>query len=240
MLWKGRSTRDDRRGPILTQGTTLHRHGILVVISGPSGVGKTTLCRRVGAEMPGVTQSVSYTTRAPRADERDGREYHFISRRAFEQRIGAGEFLEWAQVHGQLYGTSRQQVEIITSSGTDILLAIDVQGGAQLRASDVDTVLIFLLPPSWDILSTRLRQRDTEAPEVQKQRLEVARQELAHYTEYDYVVINDRLSVAVEMIETIIRAERHHVTRIGKASVEGLLAHYPAQSKALRTNDATR
>jgi guanylate kinase len=230
MLWKGKSARD-KWGPILTQDTTLHRHrnGILVVISGPSGVGKTSLCRQVVTEMPRVTQSVSYTTRVPRADERDGREYHFISHRAFKRRIGTGEFLEWAQVHGQLYGTSRQQVETITSAGTDILLAIDVQGGIQLRASDVDTVLVFLLPPSWDALSARLRKRGTEAPEVQKQRLEVARQELAHYTEYDYVVVNDQLPVAAEMLKTILRAERHHVTRIGKASIEELLAHYPAQ-----------
>ena len=227
---------------MLTQDTTLHRHrnGILVVISGPSGVGKTSLCRQVVAEMPGVAQSVSYTTRAPRADERDGREYHFISHRAFKQRIGAGEFLEWAQVHGQLYGTSRQQVETITSSGTDVLLAIDVQGGIQLRASDIDTVLIFLLPPSWDALSARLSKRDTEAPEVQKQRLEFARQELAHYTEYDYVVVNDQLPVAAEMLKTILRAERHHVPRIGKAFIEELLAHYPAQEKELRANDVTR
>lgn len=230
MLWKGKSTRD-KWGPILTQDTTLHRHrnGILVVISGPSGVGKTSLCRQVVTEMPGVTQSVSYTTRVPRADERDGHEYHFISHRAFKRCIGTGEFLEWAQVHGQLYGTSRQQVETITSAGTDILLAIDVQGGIQLRASDVDTVLVFLLPPSWDALSARLRKRGTEAPEVQKQRLEVARQELAHYTEYDYVVVNDQLPVAAEMLKTILRAERHHVTRIGKVSIEELLAHYPAQ-----------
>jgi guanylate kinase len=213
--------------------TTRHqpRRGVLFVISGPSGVGKTSLCRRLVADLPDVTQSVSYTTRVPRLAERHGREYHFISQPAFEQRIAAGEFLEWAQVHGRLYGTSRQQVEALTCAGTDVLLAIDIQGAAQLRTSEVDAVFIFLLPPSWEALSARLQQRGSESPQVQEERLMVAREELAHYTEYDYVMVNDQLPTAVEVLKALIMAERHRVTRVGTAAVEALFAHYPA-SKA--------
>jgi guanylate kinase len=178
--------------------------------------------------MADVTQSVSYTTRPPRLHEQNGREYHFVARQGFEERVTAGEFLEWAQVHGQFYGTSRRQVAAMTDTGIDVLLAIDVQGAAQIRASGVDAVFIFLLPPSWDILVARLQQRGSEAAEVQAQRLAVARQELAHYTEYDYVVVNDQLSETAEVLKAIIIAERHHAARVGTASVENLLARCPA------------
>lgn len=205
------------------------RRGVLFVISGPSGVGKTSLCRQVVGEMAEVVQSVSYTTRTPRLHEQHGREYHFVSHQEFEARRAADEFLEWAQVHGQLYGTSRQQVAAITGSGIDILLAIDVQGAAQIRASDVEAVFIFLLPPDWATLMARLQQRASEAADVQKQRLAVARQELGHYTEYDYIVVNDRLAETAAVLKAIIVAERQRVVRVGTASVANLLAHCPAE-----------
>jgi guanylate kinase len=199
----------------------------LFVISGPSGAGKTSLSQRVVAELCDVRQSVSYTTRAPRQHEQNGREYTFISQQAFAQRIATGEFLEWAQVHEHLYGTSRQQVETLTRAGTDVLLVIDVQGAAQLRTSGVEAVFVFVIPPSWEVLATRLQQRGSEAPEVQARRLTVARQELAHYTRYDYIVINDQLTQAAEVLKSIIVAMRHQVPRIGRAVIQDLLTHYP-------------
>jgi guanylate kinase len=174
-----------------------------------------------------VVQSVSYTTRAPRPQEQDGREYHFVSPQGFAERVAAGEFLEWAQVHGQCYGTSRRQVEAMAEAGIDVLLAIDVQGAAQIRASGVDAVFIFLIPPSWEVLVARLQERASEAAEVQAQRLAVARQELAHYTAYDYVVVNDRLAEAAAVLKAIIVAERHQVARGGTASVAHLLVRCP-------------
>jgi guanylate kinase len=179
--------------------------------------------------MVDITQSVSYTTRPPRLHEQHGREYHFVSRQEFAERVTAGEFLEWAQVHGQFYGTSRQQVTGMTDAGTDVLLAIDVQGAAQLRAAGVDAVFIFLVPPSWEVLAARLQQRGSEAAEVQAQRLAVARQELAHYTEYDYVVVNDQLADTAAVLKAIIMAERYRLARVGTASVENLLARCPAE-----------
>jgi guanylate kinase len=204
------------------------RRGVLFVISGPSGVGKTSLCRQVVSDMAAVVQSVSYTTRTPRPHEQHGREYHFVSRQEFEARRAAGEFLEWAQVHGQLYGTSRPQVEATTGSGVDVLLAIDVQGAAQIRTSEVEAVFIFLLPPDWATLVARLQQRGSEAADIQRQRLAVARQELAHYTEYDYVVVNDRLAETAAVLKAIIIAERQRVVRVGTAAVANLLARCPA------------
>jgi guanylate kinase len=175
-----------------------------------------------------VQQSVSYTTRAPRQHEQNGREYYFISQPAFRQRIARGEFLEWAQVHEHLYGTSRQQVETVTQAGTDVLLVIDVQGATQLRASGIEAVFVFVVPPSWEVLAARLRQRGSEAPDIQARRLVVARQELAHYTQYHYVVVNDQLAQAAEVLQAIIIAARHQVPRIGYAAMEDLLTHHPA------------
>lgn len=200
-----------------------HRRGIVFVISGPSGVGKTSLCKQMLATMPQVTQSVAYTTRVPRPHEQDGQAYHFISREAFAQRIATGDFLEWAQVHEHLYGTSRQQVEVATAAGQDILLAIDVQGAAKLRSAGVDAVFVFILPPDWETLEARLLWRGSEPPEVRMRRLEVARQELEHYTQYDYVVQNEQLAMAAETLRAIILAERHRIRRVGTAPVAQLL-----------------
>lgn len=207
-----------------------HGQGGLFVVSGPSGVGKTSLCREILATTPCIVQSIACTTRAARAHERDGREYYFVSRDTFERRIDAGDFLEWALVHEHLYGTLRQQVEETLRAGTDMLLAIDVQGAATLRAAHVEAAFIFVLPPTWQALEARLQQRSSESPEVRARRLAVARQELAHYTEYDYVVYNDELTTAVGTLRAIIEAERHRISRVGPTPLEALLASHDAVS----------
>jgi guanylate kinase len=174
--------------------------------------------------MPDVMQVVTCTTRAPRPGEQEGREYHFLSRHAFEQRIAAGDFLEWAQFNGQLYGTLRQSVESATAAGQDVLLVIDVQGATHHRKAGLDAVYVFVLPPSWEVLTKRLRLRGSESASIQAQRLLVARQELAHYTAYDYVVINDHLDDAVGTLQAIIVAERHRIRRVGTVPIAPLLA----------------
>ena len=207
----------------------MSRRGTIFVLSAPSGAGKTSISKRIVATMPDVVQVVTCTTRTPRPGERDGREYYFLSCQVFEQHIAAGDFLEWAQVHGQLYGTLRQSVEAATAAGKDVLLVIDVQGAAQHRAAGLDAVFVFVLPPSWEALTQRLQVRGSESTQQQEQRLLVARQEVAHYTAYDYVVINDRLDDAVETLRAIIRAERHRLTRVGTAPIAALLTAPQAQ-----------
>jgi guanylate kinase len=205
------------------------RRGIIFVLSAPSGAGKTSISKRITAQMPNVVQVVTCTTRAPRSGEQDGREYHFLSRQAFEQRRAAGDFLEWAEFNGQLYGTLRQSVEAATAAGQDVLLVIDVQGAAHHRSTGLDAVFVFVLPPSWEALGERLRARGSESASTQAQRLLVARQELAHYTAYDYVIINDQLDEAVGALQAIIVAERHRIKRVGTAPIAPLLA--PQQTK---------
>jgi guanylate kinase len=208
---------------------SMGRRGIIFVLSAPSGAGKTSLSKRITATMPNVVQVVTCTTRAPRPGEQDGRAYHFLSRPAFEQRIAAGDFLEWAQFNGQLYGTLRQSVEDATAAGQDVLLVIDVQGAAHHRSAGLDAVYVFVLPPSWEVLAERLRARGSESASTQARRLLVARQELAHYTAYDYVVINEQLDDAVETLQAIIVAERHRIRRIGTVPIAPLLT--PQQTK---------
>ncbi|GBE12806.1 guanylate kinase [bacterium BMS3Bbin14] len=183
--------------------------GILLVLSAPSGGGKTTILKKVMAGLPGLVFSVSHTTRKPRPGEQDGRDYYFVSRQEFESirdRHPSG-FLEWAEVHGNLYGTSRAAVEQRLGGGRDVILDIDVQGAAQIRQS-ADPVTVFIAPPSLAELEARLRGRGTENEQTLALRLENAKQELAAMDLYDYLVVNDRLDEAVESLRSIIIAER--------------------------------
>jgi len=183
--------------------------GILLVLSAPSGGGKTTILKRVMADLPGLVFSVSHTTRKPRPGEEDGRDYYFVSRREFESirdRQPSG-FLEWAEVHGNLYGTSRAAVEQRLGAGRDVVLDIDVQGAAQIRKS-ADPVAVFIAPPSLAELEARLRGRGTEDEQTIALRLENAKQELRVVDSYDYLIVNDRLAEAVESLRSIIIAER--------------------------------
>lgn len=205
----------------------MSRRGILFVISAPSGSGKTSLCEALCADMSDVLRSVSCTTRAPRAQERDGLDYHFISARQFAERVAAGDFLEWACVHRHRYGTSRQPIDEATAAGQDVLLVIDVQGAAQLRAAGVDAVHVFVLPPSWQALETRLAEREPGAgatrSRLASERLAAARQESAQYAAYDYVLINDCFSEALAVLKSIILAERHRVGHADPAPISQLL-----------------
>jgi guanylate kinase len=220
-----RTSAEGSRQPTVGQeGNTTGRRGIIFVLSAPSGAGKTSLSKRIMAQMSNVVQVVTCTTRVPRPGERDGREYHFLSRQAFEQRVAAGDFLEWAQFNGQLYGTLRQSVEAATAAGQDVLLVIDVQGAAHHRSAGLDAVYVFVLPPSWEVLAERLQARGSESASTQAQRLAVARQELAHYSAYDYVIINDQLDDAVETLQAVILAERHRIRRVGTVPIAQLLA----------------
>jgi guanylate kinase len=182
--------------------------GILFVVSSPSGGGKGTLIRRALEAVPNLAYSVSWTTRAPRAGEQDGVNYHFVSVAEFEQMKASGGFLEWAVVHGNLYGTARKVVESETARGRDLILEIDVQGAASVRRSALDAVQIFILPPSFEVLRARLLGRQTESAEAVALRLRNARGEVARYKEFDYVVYNDEVKRAAAQLASIVYAER--------------------------------
>lgn len=182
--------------------------GRLFVISAPSGVGKSTIVKAVLAQDRRLRFSVSCTTRAPRPEEVDGVDYHFLSREVFEAGIHEGRFLEWANVYGNYYGTDRRQVEAWLAQGLDVLLEIDVQGARKVRASSLSSTAIFILPPSLEVLEERLRRRGTEPEEVIQRRLEAARTEIREAPWYDYLVVNDALEEAVGDVTAIIRAAR--------------------------------
>jgi guanylate kinase len=183
---------------------------LLLVLSSPSGAGKTTLTRRIQKLFPDLRFSVSHTTRPPRANEVDGKDYHFIDRAAFERKVDEGAFLEWAEVHGNLYGTGLSEIERArgTSACTGMIFDIDYQGARQIRAKQPDVVSVFILPPSMDELLRRLRGRASETEEVVQRRFEVSRREIEHYGFFDYLVVNDDVDVAFDHLRAVILAER--------------------------------
>jgi guanylate kinase len=182
--------------------------GILFVISSPSGGGKGTLIRRLLEAVPGVSYSVSWTTREARAGEIDGVNYHFVTPEEFARMRDAGGFLEWAVVHGHLYGTARSVVAQELSEGYDIILEIDVQGAATVRATFSSVVSVFILPPSFEVLRARLTARMTERPEELELRLRNARGEVEQYRHFDYLVLNDEIGRAAGQLAAIVQAER--------------------------------
>ncbi|HEY7792338.1 MAG TPA: guanylate kinase [Vicinamibacterales bacterium] len=184
------------------------RRGLLFIVSAPSGAGKTTLVERLVEVTPHLRMSRSYTSRPARVGECDGVDYHFITRERFEAMVAVGEFLEWADVFGNLYGTSAADTERILDSGSDLVLVIDVQGARQVRRRGMENVAIFVMPPSAEILEQRLRGRSKDSEDQIRRRLAVARQEVAAFAEYDYVVVNDELSPSVDRLQGIILAER--------------------------------
>ena len=198
------------------------REGILFVISAPSGTGKTTLSKELIDFFPALRQSVSFTTRPMRAGETDGKDYHFVSPETFGQMIEEGAFAEWAEVHGNRYGTSLKTLESSRRSGHDLLLDIDCQGAAQIRKSFGGGVFIFILPPSFEELERRLLGRNTDAPEVIRRRIENARREIREAPWYDYLVVNDDLHKAASELKGIILAEGCRTARALPA-IEGIL-----------------
>ncbi|HKG97671.1 MAG TPA: guanylate kinase [Pyrinomonadaceae bacterium] len=187
--------------------------GTLFVVSSPSGGGKGTLIRHVLEVVDNLSYSVSYTTRAPRLGEVDGREYFFVSREIFDEMVATGEFLEWACVHGNFYGTAKRQIAEETAAGLDIILEVDVQGAASVRQLLMDSVSIFILPPSPEVLRQRLLARGTDSPEELEIRLRNAPEELKQYSAFDYVIINDEIKKAVHQLASIIYAERARCMR---------------------------
>jgi len=187
--------------------------GMLVVISGPSGVGKGTICRELLRRFKDIEYSVSATTRQPRTGEVHGREYLFYSKEEFRQLIGDGELLEWAKVYDNYYGTPRTYVEEILNQGKDCILEIDVQGALQVKHKKPDGIYIFIMPPSKEELVRRITCRGTEKPEEICKRMNQVDEELTHLQDYDYTVLNENLAEAVETVRAIIVAERCRVQR---------------------------
>jgi guanylate kinase len=191
------------------------RKGRLLVISAPSGTGKSTVCRIIGSRDPQVALSISFTTRKPRGNEKNGVEYHFIDDATFDRMISEDKFLEWAEVHDRRYGSGREEAEKLVSAGKDVLFDIDVQGGQQIKQAVPEALLIFLLPPSIDELVRRLSKRKTESQSEIQRRFKVAVWEMEQGKSYDYHVINDDLDRAVEEVEKIRKQVREKPAKMG-------------------------
>jgi guanylate kinase len=188
-------------------------NGLLYVVTAPSGAGKSSLIRALLAADGNVALSVSYTTRAPRPGETEGREYHFVDARTFQGMLERGEFLESAEVHGHRYGTAQKLIEKARATGRDLVLEIDWQGAEQVRRLHPDTIGIFILPPSLAELARRLRARAQDADEVIRRRLENAAEEMTHAVEFKYAIINNHFDDALRDLQAIVRAERLAVAR---------------------------
>jgi guanylate kinase len=219
------------------------RRGILFVISAPSGTGKTTLCKQIAAQVPGLWHSVSYTTRKPRPGEVDGREYFFVEEAVFLAMVERNEFVEWARVYGNLYGTPRKALADKMEQGIDVLLEIDVQGARTVRKKFEDGVYIFILPPSFEALRTRLQTRAGDSPDEIQRRLQKAKEEVWSYREYYYIVRNDDLKQSLKELESIFTVERIKTKRLNMTWLEDnfikearSLSPAPHPSSAIKEN----
>lgn len=201
------------------------REGLLFVVSAPSGAGKTSLCSALTDELENLRHSISYTTRQPRPGEIDGRDYHFVAVDRFRQMIEAGDFAEWAEVHGNFYGTSRRVLDGMRAEGIDVILDIDTQGAKQIREKyDGQAVFIFIMPPSLEILEERLRNRKSDHVNEIKKRMQRARDEMRDYTLYDYVIVNRDFGRALVEIRSVITAEHCRMRLVDPAWIQGLLS----------------
>ncbi len=188
--------------------------GSIFIVSAPSGAGKTTLCRRLTEVVPRIVHSISCTTRQAREGEVEGRDYFFVDEERFMRMVAGGDFLEWAEVHGNLYGTSRVKLFEMIEGGIDVILDIDIQGAAQVRQKGIDATFIFVLPPSLEILEKRLISRKTDSEKVILRRLKKAKEEIGDYMLYDYVIVNDSLDVALNELGSVVLSKRLHISRV--------------------------
>jgi guanylate kinase len=196
------------RSPSSPAGGRVESRGLLFIVSAPSGAGKTTLVERLVGQTPHLKMSRSYTSRRAREGEIDGVDYNFVTRERFDAMVAVGEFLEWADVFGNLYGTSASDTDRLLEAGHDVVLVIDVQGARKVRRRGVETTAVFVMPPSLAVLEQRLRGRSKDTEDDIQQRLAVARDEVASYAEYDFLVVNDELTTAVERLRSIVVAQR--------------------------------
>ncbi len=198
------------------------RKGLILVISAPSGAGKTTLCKRLLQVSSSFTSSVSFTTRRRRENEIEGVDYYFVSQKEFGKMVEEGKFVEWAEVHGQLYGTSANLLDQRIKEEKDVLLEVDVKGGSQIKKNYPQAVLVFLLPPSWQELEKRLASRRTEDEEKLAERMKQAKKEIEYAPHYDYLIINDDINRALQDLSAIIRAERCRMDRVANGDLDAL------------------
>ena len=197
--------------------------GLLMVISAPSGAGKTSICRQLLDKWPNLRFSVSHTTRSPRPGEKEGMDYYFITPEAFREKIVGGEFIEWVENYGQFYGTSRAAIESLLAQGFDLLIDVEPRGARELKKYFPGASFIFILPPSLTELKNRLVKRGFEAEEAMRARLQKAREECGEVVWYDYVIFNDHLSEAVKLLSAIYRAEKARRERLA-GFIDGFLS----------------
>jgi guanylate kinase len=198
------------------------REGMLFVVSAPSGAGKTTLCRALTDSLENLRHSISYTTRKPRPGEIDGRDYYFVTEERFRNMVQAGDFAEWAQVHSNLYGTSRRVLDEMRTDGTDVILDIDTQGAGQIKEKCKDAVFVFIMPPSLEILEERLRNRKSDNEDEIKKRMRRARDEIRDYAMYDYIIVNRDFERALAELRSIVLAERCRTRLVEHAWIQGM------------------
>lgn len=201
------------------------QNGNLFIVSGPSGAGKSVLVTSVLRSLPALKFSVSYTTRAPRGTERDGVEYYFVDKARFDGLIRKGELLESAQVYGKFYGTSRKVVDEALQAGDDLVLDVDVQGARSIRAKRPEAISVFIMPPSYEVLRERLEQRKLDKDYVIEQRLRIACEEISHYKDYDYLIVNEELGRSIEELKAIIIASRC-VSRARAENAQAIVATF--------------
>jgi len=199
------------------------KQGLLFVVSAPSGAGKTSLCKAITDSLENLTHSVSHATRKPRPGELDGRDYYFVGQERFQEMVRAGDFAEWAEVHSNLYGTSRRVLDDLITKGRDVILDIDTQGAKQIKAKYDAAVFIFIMPPSLDILEERLRNRKSDHEDEIRKRMRRAREEIRDYSMYDYIIVNRDFDRALTELRAVVIAERCRTRLVNSAWIEGMI-----------------